>query len=939
MFEARHRPSKSLGRFFATFVSASILVAPSAWAANGSWDNGGADNNWQTATNWTSDVLLGTTSGFANADTATFSTTGSGSINLGNLVNIQNINLGAFNGNANAFTIGDADDTLNLTTAGAITMGTGVTNTQQIGVSGTTINLANGATQAYSFVNNSGTSAAKLNVAGNIVGNSSAITTLTLTGLNGGTVSGDISNGSGGGTVALTKSGLGAWTLTGTNTYTGNTTINGGTIDLGGGGSTGSLSGGVLTLGISTNIHGGTLNYTRTGTNTQTFSGTTLAAGASAVNAAVSTGTVKLTAITRQFGGTINFTGPGTITTSSANTNGILSGWATVNGTDWAVANGANSAITAYSGYTASTAGTTAPGTTSNVDFQASNSTAWNTQTINSVRFNTAAATTLTVGSGQALTVASGGILVTSAVGNNATTITGGTLTGGGTGELIITQNNTSNSLIIDSVIVGSSATDGLTKTGAGTLVLNGANTYLGRTYVTGGTVKLGSATAFGDAASTAAITFATGSTLDFNGIAPTLVGRTINFFGSGITNSSATAVNFTNNWVGIGVTVPGAVNAVDGVGDITFSGSINSGRLVKNGSNTLTITGANTNTGTTLVANSGTVILNSATADGALRGIDLYGNVLTVNGGTVQLGANDQIRNAADVSTGGVAVYGGTFDINSKNETINGLQIGSTDGATAGNVISTGGAGTLTITGGSASTAFGVNSIHATNGTVSAKLAGTGATFTKTTAQTVTLSGANTYTGATSVNAGTLSVTGSLASGSAVGVASGATLRGTGTIGGATTIASGGIVAAGINASTIGTLTFNSTLAGSGSTFSLKLNSTAGTFDLITAAGAVTLGSSTLSLIDIGSGAWTGTTSAFSIVHGSSITGVFLGLSNGATVNVGSNIFTLNYGASDVTLTFVSAIPEPATYATILGALALGGVVWSRRRRSAVRA
>ena len=60
---------------------------------------------------------------------------------------------------------------------------------------------------------------------------------------------------------------------------------------------------------------------------------------------------------------------------------------------------------------------------------------------------------------------------------------------------------------------------------------------------------------------------------------------------------------------------------------------------------------------------------------------------------------------------------------------------------------------------------------------------------------RTLTLAGTNTYTGATSVNVGTLNVTGSLASGSALALAGSATLKGTGTVGGTVTVASGGII------------------------------------------------------------------------------------------------------------------------------------------------
>lgn len=957
--------SNTLKRLAGSTVAVSFLASPAAWAASGTW-TGAADNNWQTGSNW-SPSMPGATSGYASTDSAFFGTAGSGLINLGDLINIQNINFGIGSGNASAFTIGDADDVLALTNAGSILVGTGVTSSQQIGSAGTVINLASGAATTYAFTNNSSTSGAKLNVAGNIVGNSTGATTLTLGGVNGGTISGNMSAASG--SLAVTKLGTGTWALTGANSYSGATSVSGGgTLDIGGGTSTGSITGSALTLGNSTSIHGGVLSYSRSGANNQTFTGATIAAGSSAIVSAVSTGTVSLGALSRQFGGTVDFSGPGAIRTTSANANGIIGGWATFGASTWAVSGTANP-ISGLSTYVVSNAATTAPGTAANVDVQASNSTAWNSQSVNTLRFNTGSATTLTVAAGQTLDVSTGGILVTSAVGNNLSLITGGTLTANaGVGSVTVIQNNTSNSLTIDSVIAGSSTADGLTKSGAGTLVLNGANTYLGRTYVSAGTLKLGSATAFGDAASVAAITFAAGSTLDLNGITySSAAGRTINFFGSSIINSSTAAVSWVNNWVGLGLNT---VNAIDGAGDINFTGLINNGRLVKSGSATLTISSAGSNTGATLVANGGTSVLNSSSADGALRGIDGNGNVLTVNtGGVVKYAANDQIRSATDTATGIVAVYGGTLDINSKTDTINGLQIGSTDGSTAGNVISTGGAGALTVTG--STVAFGANRILATNGTASANLAGATTSLTKSTSGTVALSGANTYGAGTTVSLGTLLAntptggTNSATGTGAVTVVSTAVLGGTGQIRptgvNGISVASGGHIAPGAS---IGTLTIDSggstaanilTMA-AGSDFRFELGA-GGTFvapglsdRLVIANSAVGDVVFNSNAIDFLGGGAAGTYLLFdglaSAVEGSdSWVGLTLGGISGREIITGLTVTNLGSGltgtlylgdgtslgqAGDI---YLSVVPEPSTLAFLVGGM--GILAGLRRRRS----
>ncbi len=72
-----------------------------------------------------------------------------------------------------------------------------------------------------------------------------------------------------------------------------------------------------------------------------------------------------------------------------------------------------------------------------------------------------------------------------------------------------------------------------------------------------------------------------------------------------------------------------------------------------------------------------------------------------------------------------------------------------------------------------------------------------TGGSLVKAGTGTLTLSGTNTYTGPTSINAGTLRVNGNqTAATGLVSVASGATLGGSGILGGAVTVADGGHIA-----------------------------------------------------------------------------------------------------------------------------------------------
>jgi autotransporter-associated beta strand protein len=138
-----------------------------------------------------------------------------------------------------------------------------------------------------------------------------------------------------------------------------------------------------------------------------------------------------------------------------------------------------------------------------------------------------------------------------------------------------------------------------------------------------------------------------------------------------------------------------------------------------------------------------------------------------------------------------------------------------------------------------------------------------------------------------------------------------------------------------------IGTLHTAAVTLGSDAEFKFELNSTAGTYDLLSANGAVQLGSAILSLSDLGATALP-VGFQFALIENTSssaTTGTFQGLSDGATFQVGANTVTVDYDATldgdgvanDVVL---KVIPEPAGGALLAVGALLAGLTRRRRRR-----
>lgn len=220
------------------------------------------------------------------------------------------------------------------------------------------------------------------------------------------------------------------------------------------------------------------------------------------------------------------------------------------------------------------------------------------------------------------------------------------------------------------------------------------------------------------------------------------------------------------------------AANSSIQIGNAGSTGSLPQD-LVNNGSITFNRTGtlfrSNTISGPGSVSQSG----NGATV---LTGANTYTGGTTLNTGTLTLGSADAIG-----ATGNLTIKGGILQFSPSNKTDYSSRIHIADTIVSGNPAGA----NLTFDTTSRSVTFANPLTIDATGTVTVSKSGIG---------TLTLEGANTYTGTTIVNAGTLKVNGSLAS--AVLVTSGATLTGGGSTG-SLTLASGSNLLIGSNSIT----------------------------------------------------------------------------------------------------------------------------------------
>jgi autotransporter-associated beta strand protein len=394
----------------------------------------------------------------------------------------------------------------------------------------------------------------------------------------------------------------------------------------------------------------------------------------------------------------------------------------------------------------------------------------------------------------------------------------------------------------------------GLTKLGAGTLVLSGANTYSGGTTISAGTIQVTNSNP------------GTSSSVGTGTV--TLNGGTFQAGGNGLTFSNAFTLN---NVTGNTIDTSGAI--------LILSGNISgAGGFTKVGAGTLTLQGNDNYQGATVVSAGrllaqSTAALSSSSAYtvnglldlggfsnsiGSLAGAGSVSNsgaanaILSVAGatsttfsGSIADGTHTTglTQNGNGILTlSGVNTYSGGTTVNAGTLMLSGA--GTLGATTASTTINSG--GTLDL-GGTTQTQAAVNLAGGTlqNGALNAAINSMGGILNNiggsasltATAGTTIVQGTNTYTGATNISGGMLDVIGSITGSSSVNVGAGGILTGTGTVDPppAVTIAANAMFAPG-NGTPGSSMTIAGNLAfQSGALYVVFLNSTSSSFANVT--------------------------------------------------------------------------------------------------------
>ena len=761
--------------------------------------------------------------------------------------------------------------------------------------------------------------------------------------------------GDGGGTLALTKNDAGLWHLTGANTYTGITSILGGTLEI----DTLANGGVASNLGASSNaaanlvINNGTLRYTgaanastdrnftgvgttgrieSSGTGTLTWNGTmTTTAATTFTLAGTNTGNnlfagtltdfntagALRTSLIKAGTGTWFLSGPSTHTGDTRIDAGLLtlnnatalSGGLAGDGATQGSAlvfNGGVLGLTATSGDF-----NRAVGASSNL-----NQVRW-TSSGGFAAFGGNRVVNLG-GAGATQTWTAGGfvpngqsLILSLANADSTIDFRNGIDFGAAARTVLVNDGTAATDAILSGVLTG--AGGGLTKTGAGTLLLTANNTFTGTTTISTGVLQVGNGGTTGtlgagavvdsgqliinrsDAYTIGGVISSTGTLLQ-NGTGTTILAANNTY--SGTTTINAGTLQLGNGGatgtLGGGAVINNSVLAINRSSAVTTSSAISgNGTLRHDGTGTTTLSGVNTFTGPVRLnagvlavstLTNGGVASNLGAATNAAANLNFDGGTLRHTGAATATDRNFLIEDGGatlDGSGSGVLTWNGTASYDIANQARSLTLTGTTSGNIFAGALADNGSGALALT-----------------------KSGTGRWI---------LAGSNTYSGTTTISAGTLQVgnggtTGTLGSGAVVNNATltflrsdaltvGNTITGTGTInqsGAGTTTLSGSAAAAATNV-VLGTLQVTGSLTTP--TVALTATTTLDVRGSVEAAGSTTAtitGSTGVDTVLVASGATLRATGDFG--NGSDVLDV------SGTVNTGAG--TLSLGGSNDTLT-----------------------------------
>jgi autotransporter-associated beta strand protein len=451
-----------------------------------------------------------------------------------------------------------------------------------------------------------------------------------------------------------------------------------------------------------------------------------------------------------------------------------------------------------------------------------------------------------------------------------------------------VAQGNFSPDLEVAAAVSGAG---GILKLGAGEMSLTASNSYSGLTTVSDGFLRIEDSFALGSTntgtivANNAALAMLFGVHVGLEPLTVSGPGR------SGIFGALSSSFG-SNSWDGAITLASNTTFSVVATNDfLNVAGPISgTGDLTKIGPGTMIMSGAiaNSYSGSTFF-NEGTNLLSKSVTDGSIPHDLFVGDGL---GGSfsdvVMIVGRPQIATVSDVTI----ASSGLLDLNEISE-----GFGTLSGSGRVDLGSTG-TGALVLNGNGSTT-------------YSGQIVGSGGDVVKNGSGTFTLTGANTYSGLTSVNIGTLLVNGSQPS-SPVVVSGSGTLGGSGIVGNITN--AGGVLAPGSSPGilTSSNVVFSTPVAD----FTVELNGTTpGTgYDQLNVRGTVSLGLAALNVVPNFSALDAPTNGAvFTIINNDgvdAISSTFNGLANNAVFTAGGLQFRINYfdiSVNDVFLTLTN--------------------------------